>query len=77
VNGAFAATPALSFSGAVGMQSVDLDGFFAGEDEYMTWNIGGTYTAMGLGFDLRYVGTDVDDVSIYDDRFIFTVKKAM
>lgn len=77
VNGAFAATPALSFSGAVGMQSVDLDGFFAGEDEYMTWNVGGTYTAMGLGFDLRYVGTDVDDVSIYDDRVIFSIKKAM
>lgn len=77
VNGAFAASPELSFSGAVGMQQVDTDGFFAGEDEYMTWNVGGTYTAMGLGFDLRYVATDVDDVSIYDDRVVFTIKKAM
>ena len=77
VNGAFTVSDALSFSGAVGMQSVDTDGFFFGEDEYTTWNVGGTYSAMGLGFDLRYVGTDVDDVEIADSRVIFTVKKAM
>ena len=57
------------------MQSVDADGFFAGEDDYTTWNVGGTYSAMGLGFDLRYVGTDVDNASIYDDRVIFSIKK--
>ena len=77
VNGAFAVSPELSLSGAVGKQSVDTDGFFAGEDEYTTWNVGGTYSAFGLGFDLRYHGTDVDDVSIYDDRVIFSVKKAL
>ena len=77
VNGAFVVSPELSLSGAVGKQSVDTDGFFAGEDEYTTWNVGGTYSAMGLGFDLRYHGTDVDDVSIYDDRVIFSIKKAL
>jgi uncharacterized protein (TIGR02001 family) len=77
VNGAFVASPELTFSGAVGMQSVDAAGFFAGEDDYMTWNAGGTYSAMGLGFDLRYVATDVDNASIYDDRVIFSIKKAM
>ncbi|RYY96045.1 MAG: hypothetical protein EON61_21845 [Alphaproteobacteria bacterium] len=77
INGAFTVSPELSFSGAVGRQSVDTDGFFAGEDEYTTWNVGGTYSAFGLGFDLRYVGTDVEDVSIYDDRVIFSVKKAL
>ena len=77
VNGAFAVSPELSLSGAVGKQSVDTDGFFAGEDEYTTWNVGGTYSAFGLGFDLRYHGTDVDDVSIYDDRVIFSIKKAL
>lgn len=77
VNGAFAVSPELSLSGAVGMQTVDTDGFFAGEDDYTTWNIGGTYTAAGLGFDLRYVGTDVDNANAYDDRVIFSVKKAM
>lgn len=77
VNGAFTVSPELSFSGAVGFQTVDTAGFFAGEDEYTTWNIGGTYSAAGLGFDLRYHGTDVDNVSIYDDRVIFSIKKAM
>lgn len=77
VNGAYTVSPELSFSGAVGHQTVDTAGFFAGEDEYTTYNIGGTYTAGGLGFDLRYVGTDVDNVSIYDDRVIFSIKKAM
>jgi uncharacterized protein (TIGR02001 family) len=67
----------LSLSGAVGMQTVDTDGVFAGEDEYTTWNVGGTYSAYGLGFDLRYVGTDIDDVSIYDDRVVFSIKKAL
>ena len=77
VNGAFVASPELTFSGAVGMQTVDATGFFAGEDDYTTWNAGGTYSAMGLGFDLRYVGTDVDNAAIYDDRVIFTIKRAM
>jgi uncharacterized protein (TIGR02001 family) len=77
VNGAFVVSPEFSFSGAVGMQNVDASGFFAGEDEYTTWNFGGTYSAAGLGFDLRYVGTDVENAPIYDDRVVFTIKKAM
>ncbi len=77
VNGAFAVSPELSLSGAVGMQTVDQTGFFAGEDDYTTYNIGGTYTAGGLGFDLRYVGTDVDNAPIYDDRIVFSIKKAL
>ena len=67
VNGAYVVSPELTFSGAVGQQQVDAAGFFAGD----------TYSAMGLGFDLRYVATDVDNVSIYDDRVIFTIKRAM
>ncbi len=77
INGAFALSPEFSVSGGVGMQTVDTAGFFAGEDDYTTYNFGGTYSAMGLGFDLRYVGTDVDNVGIYDDRVVFSVKKAM
>jgi uncharacterized protein (TIGR02001 family) len=77
VNGAYAISDAFAISGAVGMQSVDTAGFFAGEDDYTTWNFGGTYSALGLGFDLRYVGTDVDNAPIYDDRVIFSVKKAL
>jgi len=77
INGAFALSPEFSVSGGVGMQTVDTAGFFAGEDDYTTYNFGGTYSAMGLGFDLRYVGTDVDNVGIFDDRVVFSVKKAM
>ena len=77
INGAFVLSPSFSLSGAVGMQTVDTSGFFAGEDDYTTYNFGGTYSALGLGFDLRYVGTDVDNVGIYDDRVVFSVKKAL
>ncbi len=77
VNGAFVATPELTLSGAVGMQTVDTTGFFAGEDDYTTWNAGGTYSAYGLGFDLRYHGTDVDNAAAYDDRVVLSIKKAL
>lgn len=77
VNGALVVNDQFSLSGAVGRQSVDLAGFFAGEDDYTTYNFGGTLSGMGLTFDLRYVGTDVDNASIYDDRVVLTVKKAM
>lgn len=77
VNGALALSDMLSVSGAIGQQQVDQAGFFAGDDQYTTWNIGGTYSALGLGFDLRYVGTDVDNQPLYDDRVVFSIKKAM
>lgn len=77
VNGAYTVSPELSLSGAVGVQTVDTNGFFFGEDEYTTWNAGGTYSAMGLGFDLRYIGTDIDNASLADDRVVFTIKKAL
>jgi uncharacterized protein (TIGR02001 family) len=77
VNGAVALSDVLSISGAIGQQQVDQSGFFAGEDSYTTYNVGGTLTAMGLGFDLRYVGTDVDNAPVYDDRIVFSIKKAM
>lgn len=77
VNGAYAVSPELSLSGAVGQQSVDQAGFFAGQDQYTTWNVGGTYTVGGVGFDLRYTGTDVDNAPIYDNRVVFSIKRAM
>lgn len=77
VNGAYVVSPELTLSGAVGMQTADVNGYFFGEDDYTTWNVGGTYSAMGLGFDLRYVGTDLDNVPIADDRVTFSIKKAL
>lgn len=77
VNGAYTVSPELTLSGAVGMQTADTTGYFFGEDDYTTWNVGGTYSAMGLGFDLRYIGTDLDNVPIADDRVVLSIKKAL
>jgi uncharacterized protein (TIGR02001 family) len=91
INGAYAFGPAFSVSGAYGYQNIDnVFGVFGtgGDDSYSTWNLGGTYSNWGLGFDLRYVGTSVDAtdpivVSGFtteqksDGRVIFSVKKAM
>jgi uncharacterized protein (TIGR02001 family) len=87
-NAAFAATEMLTFSGAVGYQQVeDLGGAFTApvdldDDAYFTWNVGGTYTVGGFGLDLRYIGTDIDEASAFggdysDDKFVFTVKRAL
>lgn len=63
-------------SGAVGQQTVDTP-IFAGEDQYMTWNVGGTPMAWGFSLGLRYVGTDVENLAIADDRAVFTLKQAL
>jgi uncharacterized protein (TIGR02001 family) len=91
-NASFAATKELSFSGAVGYQQVsDLTtktkpGYFnatdPSDDNYITWNVGGTYSVSGFGFDLRYTGTDIDEKAIFggdysDDKVVFTIKRAL
>ena len=80
VNGACCSdSDVLSISGAIGhaVRSMRRASSRAKTD-YTTYNAGRhLLTAMGLGFDLRYVGTDVDNASIYDDRVIFTIKRAM
>jgi uncharacterized protein (TIGR02001 family) len=91
LNGAYTVSDALSISAAVGQQSIDdVNGPGAGQvdDDYTTWNVGATYTAMGLGFDFRYVGTSIGtgdpivtngftNVIDSDDRFIFSIKKSI
>lgn len=85
VSAAFQFAPAFGVSGAVGIQSADDADFDVGpdiDDNYTTWNVGVTYTpqmdyAQGFAIDLRYVGTDVDDVNVADDRAVFTIKRAM
>jgi uncharacterized protein (TIGR02001 family) len=60
--GTIAATDTLSFSGAVGYQTIDdVSGVFAGtvSDEYLTWTIGGTLTLEGFAVDLRYIDADI------------------
>lgn len=91
INGALVITPALTASAAYGYQDIgDVTGVFPGDvgDDYSTWNVGGTYSAYGLGFDLRYVGTSVgsgDPIVANaftsdqraDGRVVFSIKRAM
>jgi uncharacterized protein (TIGR02001 family) len=86
INGSFAASDTLSFSGAFGYQYVEGMDFdtsnLSSDTHYTTWNVGGTYTAYGLGFDLRYTGTDIDDSDpvwgdIATDRVTFSIKKTL
>lgn len=50
--------------------------FDEGED-YTNWSIGGTLSVAGVDIDLRYWGTDVDDVDIADDRVVLSVSRGM
>jgi uncharacterized protein (TIGR02001 family) len=75
---AYTVSDLISFSGAVGNQSVDAGNYFGpGEDSYTTWNLGGTLSYEGFGFDVRYVDTDLDNVSAAEERVIFTIKRAL
>lgn len=71
IKGVYQPMDALSFSAAFGNQSIeDPDGLAggAGEDDYNTWNIGGTYALHGFELDLRYHDTDIDagsDIEAY------------
>lgn len=74
-NAGYTLTEALGVSGAVGFQDVK-DGVF-GEDNYTTWNLGGTYSLAGFGLDLRYHDTDLKGVDVADERFVVTLKRAL
>jgi uncharacterized protein (TIGR02001 family) len=73
VNGSagFALTENFGIDGSVGNYSFD-----AGVD-YTNWSLGATTSAAGFGFDVRYWGTDVDNVEVADDRIVLTVSRAM
>jgi uncharacterized protein (TIGR02001 family) len=89
INGSFAPSEQLEFSAAFGNQSIDdPDGpnlGFTGEDDYSTWNIGGSYAMHGFGLDLRYHDTDIDAGSdiesytygptSYDSAVVFTISR--
>ena len=79
-NGGYTFNPMFAVSGAVGHQTVDKTGYFADgtstTDNYTTWNLGGTLTYEGFGFDLRYVDTNLD-TPVTDSRVIFTIKRTL
>lgn len=90
-NAAYALTDRLSLSGAFGRQTIDdVNGPAAGsaDDDYTTWNIGGTYAVSGFTLDLRYVGSSIEasdaivtsgftSTDKSDDRVVFTIKRAL
>lgn len=77
---AYTVNDMISFSGGVGNQTVDAANYFVDgatfTDSYTTWNLGGTLSVAGFGFDVRYVDTDLD-TAITEERVIFTIKRAL
>lgn len=71
VNAAYA-TPVtgLSISGALGQQWLNVT------DDYVTWNLGVSYAFANtpLSLDVRYVGTDISNAPLADDRVFATLK---
>lgn len=63
INASYAMSETLSFSGAFGNQSIDdVDGPGGADedDDYNTWNVGGTFALHGFEVDLRYHQADID-----------------
>jgi uncharacterized protein (TIGR02001 family) len=90
INAEYQPLDALSFTGAFGNQSIENpDGVAGGadEDDYNTWNVGGTYAFHGFTLDLRYHDTDIDagsDIEFYtygpasyDAAVVFTIGREL
>lgn len=90
INGSYQPLDALSFSAAFGNQSIENpDGLPGGaeEDDYNTWNVGGTYALHGFTLDLRYHDTDIhagSDIEAftsgpasYDSAIVFTIGREL
>lgn len=67
----YAFTDAFYVGGAVGQYTFD-----EGED-YLNYSLGGTYSAAGFDFDLRFWATDIDDVDVAEERVVFSISRAM
>lgn len=69
LNASFTPAAKWTVSGAVGKQWLDVS------DDYATWNAGVAYALTdNLALDVRYFGTDVDNVQAADDRVVATIK---
>jgi len=67
----YSLTEAFSIDGTLGNYSFD------GGGDYTNWSLGATYSLKGFDLDLRYWGTDVDDLSIADDRIVFSISRSL
>jgi uncharacterized protein (TIGR02001 family) len=90
INGSWTVSDQLAFSAAFGNQSIeDPDGAPGGaeDDDYNTWNIGGSYALHGFTLDLRYHDTDIDEdddiaafttgESSYDSNVVLSISRAL
>ena len=82
--GSYAFSDMFSASAGVGNQSVDVDNYYGTDDNYTTWNIGGTLSVYGFGIDLRYFDTDLDPEligpsgdEISDGRVVLSLKRVL
>jgi uncharacterized protein (TIGR02001 family) len=58
--------------------TTDVDGEPGEADfEYDDWKIGVGKSFKGFDFALDYTDTDIDDDTLADDRFIFTISKSL
>ena len=67
----FSITESFAVDAGVGNYQFDAGG------DYTNWSLGGTYSAMGFDFDLRYWDTDVDASDLADERIVFTIARAL
>ncbi|HYD88545.1 MAG TPA: TorF family putative porin [Vitreimonas sp.] len=87
VNGEWTMSDALVFNAAYGNQTIEEPNGPGTEDDYNTWNLGGTYALHGFNLDLRYHDTDIDagsDIenytygpSSYDSAFVVTIGREL
>jgi uncharacterized protein (TIGR02001 family) len=81
LSAAYTFNDTFAISGGVGNQSVDVANYYITDDNYTTWNVGGTISGYGFGLDLRYYDTDVDlpgpSDNVSDGRFVATLKRAL
>lgn len=72
LNGAYSPVEKITFSGALGRQTIE-DG-----DDYNTWNLGATFAITDyVSIDARYHDTDIDDAiceDVCDSRGVVTLK---
>lgn len=64
-----------NFSGDVTVGNYEFDG----GGDYTNWSVGGTLSAAGFDFDLRYWDTDINDAlaeGVADERVVLTVTKS-
>lgn len=91
LNAEYAFNEQMKISGAFGNQSIDdVDGPTPGspDDDYNTWNIGGSYALHGFTLDLRYTEADIDagdaialagyaSEDAADGRVVFTISREL